>query len=82
MPPIRVAIAGATGRMGRMLIEAALKEEGVELAAAFDRPGAPLVGRAAHLSRYLSPECAAVSHTPRAFNWQHRNPEFTWLLAQ
>lgn len=45
MPPIRVAIAGATGRMGRMLIEAALKEEGVELAAAFDRPGAPLVGR-------------------------------------
>lgn len=38
--------------------------------------------RAARLSRYLSPECAAVSHTPRAFNWQHRNPEYTWLLAQ
>lgn len=45
MPPSRVAIAGATGRMGRMLIEAALKEEGVELTAAFDRPGAPFVGR-------------------------------------
>lgn len=43
--PIRVAIAGASGRMGRMLIEAALKEEGVVLAAAFDRPGTPFVGR-------------------------------------
>ena len=38
MSQIRVAIAGASGRMGRMLIEAALKE-GVVLAAAFDRSG-------------------------------------------
>ncbi|MCK2088466.1 4-hydroxy-tetrahydrodipicolinate reductase [Thauera aromatica] len=45
MSDIRVAIAGASGRMGRMLIEAALKEEGVVLAAAFDRPGTPFVGR-------------------------------------
>jgi len=43
--PIRVAIAGASGRMGRMLIEAALKEEGITLAAAFDCPGSVLVGR-------------------------------------
>ncbi len=45
MSQIRVAIAGASGRMGRMLIEAALKDEGVVLAAAFDRSGTPFVGR-------------------------------------
>jgi 4-hydroxy-tetrahydrodipicolinate reductase len=45
MSAIRVAIAGASGRMGRMLVEAALRDEGVTLAAAFDRPGNPLVGR-------------------------------------
>lgn len=38
--------------------------------------------RAERLAKYLNRECAAVSHTPRAFNWQNRNPEFTWLLAQ
>ncbi|MDR0634231.1 MAG: 4-hydroxy-tetrahydrodipicolinate reductase [Azoarcus sp.] len=45
MTQIRVAIAGASGRMGRVLIEAALKEEGVALAAAFDRPDSPFIGR-------------------------------------
>lgn len=45
MSGIRVAVAGATGRMGRMLVEAATKQEGIVLAAAFDRPGAPGVGR-------------------------------------
>ena len=43
--PIRVAIAGASGRMGRMLIEAALQDEGVVLASAFDRPGSAFTGR-------------------------------------
>ena len=38
--------------------------------------------RADRLGQYLNPRCAAVSHTPRAFNWQNRNPEFVWLLAQ
>lgn len=42
---VRIAVAGASGRMGRMLVEASLKEEGVQLAAAFDRPDAPFVGR-------------------------------------
>lgn len=45
MTPIRVAIAGASGRMGRMLIEAALRDEDVVLGSAFDRPGTPFVGR-------------------------------------
>lgn len=45
MSVIRIAIAGASGRMGRMLIEAALEDTGVELAAAFDQPGTPFIGR-------------------------------------
>ncbi|MDR0717138.1 MAG: 4-hydroxy-tetrahydrodipicolinate reductase [Azoarcus sp.] len=45
MTTIRVAIAGAAGRMGRMLIEAAFKDENITLAAAFDRPDAPSAGR-------------------------------------
>lgn len=45
MSAIRIAIAGASGRMGRMLIEAALKDPGVALAAAFDQPGTAFVGR-------------------------------------
>ena len=38
--------------------------------------------RAARLTQYLNTQCAAASHTARAFNWQNRNPEFAWLLAQ
>ena len=34
---IRVAIAGAGGRMGRQLIQAALQMDGVALGAALDR---------------------------------------------
>lgn len=45
MSDIRVAIAGASGRMGRMLVEAALKEDGVVLASAFDRRDSAFVGR-------------------------------------
>ncbi len=41
-----------------------------------------LKARADRVSRYLNDRCAAVSNTPRAFNWQNRNPEYTWLLAQ
>lgn len=45
MSKTRVGIVGAGGRMGRMLIEAALKEEGVVLGGAFDLPGSPVVGQ-------------------------------------
>lgn len=41
---IRVAIAGAGGRMGRQLIQAALQQDGVQLGAALERPGSSLVG--------------------------------------
>jgi 4-hydroxy-tetrahydrodipicolinate reductase len=42
---MKVAIAGASGRMGRMLIEAALAEPGATIAAALDRADSPDVGR-------------------------------------
>jgi 4-hydroxy-tetrahydrodipicolinate reductase len=42
---MKLAIAGASGRMGRMLIEAALAEPGFSVAAALDRAGSPDLGR-------------------------------------
>ncbi|GBG01197.1 4-hydroxy-tetrahydrodipicolinate reductase [Azospira sp. I13] len=47
MSKLRIAVAGASGRMGRMLIEATLKDGEVVLGAAFDRPGSPVVGKSA-----------------------------------
>ena len=42
---MRIAIAGAGGRMGRMLIEAVLNASDVELAVALDRAGSPDLGQ-------------------------------------
>ncbi|MBA4741995.1 MAG: 4-hydroxy-tetrahydrodipicolinate reductase [Azoarcus sp.] len=41
----RIAIAGASGRMGRMLVDATLADPQAELVAAFDRPDTPFIGR-------------------------------------
>lgn len=43
--PMKIAIAGASGRMGQMLIEAALGEPEFVLAAALDRAESPMIGR-------------------------------------
>ena len=45
MTQIRIAIAGASGRMGRMLIETTLKAEDAVLVAAFERPESIFIGR-------------------------------------
>jgi 4-hydroxy-tetrahydrodipicolinate reductase len=42
---LRLAIAGASGRMGRMLIEAVLADPQARLAAALDGPGSPVLGQ-------------------------------------
>jgi 4-hydroxy-tetrahydrodipicolinate reductase len=42
---IRIAIAGAGGRMGQALIDATLADPALVLAAALDVPGSPAVGR-------------------------------------
>lgn len=41
---VKLAVTGAGGRMGKMLIEAIANADGVELAAAIERPGSSLVG--------------------------------------
>jgi 4-hydroxy-tetrahydrodipicolinate reductase len=41
---VRIAVAGAGGRMGQALIEATLSDPGLVLAAAFDVAGSPLTG--------------------------------------
>lgn len=43
--PMRVAIAGASGRMGRMLIEATLDAPDLALTVALDRADSPALGR-------------------------------------
>ena len=51
--PIKIAVAGALGRMGRAMCEAVLAEPGMTLAARFDRPGQSgegLVGQDAALA--------------------------------
>ncbi|TAL85495.1 MAG: 4-hydroxy-tetrahydrodipicolinate reductase [Candidimonas sp.] len=42
---MRIAIAGASGRMGQMLIEAVLDASDLKLAVALDRPGTPSIGQ-------------------------------------
>jgi 4-hydroxy-tetrahydrodipicolinate reductase len=42
--PLKIAIAGSTGRMGRMLIEAATQDPTVQLVAALEISGSPLLG--------------------------------------
>lgn len=45
MDTVRYAIAGSAGRMGRMLIEAVLKDPGASLGAALEHGSSPFVGR-------------------------------------
>ena len=45
MTRLKVAIAGSTGRMGRMLIEAALDADDIALAGALELEGSPSLGR-------------------------------------
>lgn len=47
MSKTRIGIVGAGGRMGRMLIEATLKDDRLELGALFDVPGSPAIGKTA-----------------------------------
>jgi 4-hydroxy-tetrahydrodipicolinate reductase len=49
MNPMKIAIAGACGRMGRMLIEATLEAEDASLAGALDVAQAPAIGADAGL---------------------------------
>ena len=63
--PIRVAVAGASGRMGRMLIEAVDAADDLQLAGALDVAGSPAIGQgaAAFLGRTGSPPITADLRT-------------------
>jgi len=57
---VKIAIAGAGGRMGRTLIDAVLADPGLTLAAAFDVPGSPAIGQPVGNIRIASgPQSAA-----------------------
>ena len=43
--PLRIAVAGASGRMGRMLIEAVIASGDMSLSGALDVPGSPSLGQ-------------------------------------
>ncbi|HEV8108632.1 MAG TPA: 4-hydroxy-tetrahydrodipicolinate reductase [Burkholderiales bacterium] len=59
---MKIAIAGAGGRMGRTLIEAVLADRGFALAGAFDVPGSPAVGQEVGTIRITSdPKTAAAA---------------------
>jgi 4-hydroxy-tetrahydrodipicolinate reductase len=45
MSALTIAIAGASGRMGQMLVEAVLKDADSQLVAAFDQIGTPAIGK-------------------------------------
>lgn len=45
MTELKLAVVGASGRMGRMLIRAISEMEGVVLAGALERPGTPALGK-------------------------------------
>ena len=65
---LRIAIAGASGRMGRMLIEAALASPDLQVTVALDRPGshdlgadcAAFLGRATGVT--IGADLAALAH--------------------
>ncbi|AZN36649.1 4-hydroxy-tetrahydrodipicolinate reductase [Iodobacter ciconiae] len=52
---IKIAIAGSSGRMGRMLIEAVLAQSDCQLFAALDRENSPAIGQDA--SAFLGKNC-------------------------
>lgn len=49
MDKMRLVVAGASGRMGRMLIQSIRDAKGVELVAALETPGSPAIGEDAGL---------------------------------
>jgi 4-hydroxy-tetrahydrodipicolinate reductase len=57
---VKIAVAGAGGRMGRTLIEAVLADRDLTLAAAFDVPGGPVIGTQVGPVRVVADAPAAI----------------------
>ena len=70
--PMRLVVAGAAGRMGRMLVQAVQSTPGAVLAGAIERAGSPALGQDAGALAGLAPlgvpvsdAEAMISSTPR-----------------
>lgn len=73
MNKIRIAVAGASGRMGRMLIESILKAPDTALVAAFEQPDSPFIGKdAGELERR-----GCLVAWPSATTWPRASPRPT-----
>jgi 4-hydroxy-tetrahydrodipicolinate reductase len=59
--PVRICIHGAGGRMGRALIEACRALDGLQLAAAIERPDSPAIGQDAGVFAGLGPTGVTVT---------------------
>jgi len=59
--PVRIAIAGAAGRMGRALLEASGQAPGVRVTAAMEHPGSEFLGRDAGEVAGMGPLGVAIS---------------------
>ena len=56
--PLTIAVAGASGRMGRMLIEAVVRADDCRLGGALDVPGSPALGQDA--AAFLGQPCGVT----------------------
>lgn len=72
-----IAIAGATGRMGRMLVEAVLSAEDCTLAGALDVPGAPALGQDAAAFLGVTSGCAVTADAARGLERARYLIDFT-----
>lgn len=59
--PVRIAVAGAGGRMGRMLLQLATARPGMEVTGAFEAPGHPNLGDDAGALAGAAPSGVAVT---------------------
>ena len=66
MSEMRLVVAGAGGRMGRMLVKAILATEGFVLSAALERPGSELLGQDAGILAGVGPVGVTLSSDPLA----------------
>lgn len=75
---IRVALAGAGGRMGQAVVDALRMDPGLVLAAALEAPGSPLVGRESGGVRVSDDVAAALAAADVAIDFSR--PEATLAL--
>ncbi len=74
---IKVAIAGATGRMGKMLIEAVMAAPDMQLSAALDQASNPLLGQDAGLTLGLKTDVMLTSDVLNAMTQSDVLIDFT-----